>query len=78
MEKVYKITDIIKEPELQRISDIAIDDGLELAHADGIEFDITVNTCNGNTLSIDNYKQRLFSNSLNGEDLEIINKYKSM
>jgi len=78
MENTYKITDIVTESELQNIADVAISDGLELAHADGIEFDITVNTCNGNTLSIDNYKQRLFSNSLNDEDLEIINKYKSM
>jgi len=78
MEETYKITDIVSDSELQNITDIAIGDGIELAEADGIEFQIAINTRNGNTSSINNYKQRLQTDSLNDEDLKIINKYNSI
>ncbi|MFA6396548.1 MAG: hypothetical protein WCW84_11335 [Sulfurimonas sp.] len=78
MEKTYTILDILSEENILEMISLAAKDGSELAAAEGIEFDISYNTCNGNTETVNSYKKRLANNSLNQSDESIIQKYKAM
>jgi len=78
MEKTYTIHDIITEAEIANIIDVAVRDGIDLAESEGIEFKIDYDTCNVNTVAVNDYKHRLSSDTLNLADQSIIEKYKAM
>lgn len=78
MENIYTIRELITAEEITSMIDIAVKDGVELARADGIEFEINYDTSNGNTTAVNDYKHRLVRDDLNAHEQSIINKYKAM
>jgi len=78
LQENYTISEIIKESELDLsdIIDSGINEGVELAQDDGIDFTLECKFSNGDSSEIELYKKRLLNNKLTEKDSTIINKYK--
>ena len=80
MEETDTILNVIKESgkSLEDIINSGIADGLELARDDGIDFILSCQVSNGDSLKMQGYKNRLMNNELNDNDNVIISKYQDL
>jgi len=69
------LNEMFNEQELNEIIDKGLILGIERAKDENILDEINYNIKNGEHSQLKNYKKRLYSNTLNEKEKEIINKY---
>ena len=72
------LNDIFNDKELNEIIEKGLKIGLERANDENILNDIDYNIKNGEHSELDDYKKRLYSNSLNQREKNIIEKYRDI
>ena len=84
MKEILPLNELFSEDEINKIIDTGVSLASERAREqeskrardEGIEFEVKYNLNNGNNHIVDEYAQRLNTDTLTAKELSVINKYK--
>lgn len=77
-QETSKIHDIISEDELNKMIELGVNDGIEIAACEGIEFEVICETKNGNSTPTNAYKSALMKGNIPSKNMAVINKYRAI
>ncbi len=78
MKEILPLNELFSEDEINKIIDTGVSLASERARDEGIEFEVKYNLNNGNNHIVDEYAQRLNTDTLTPKELSVINKYQDM